>query len=158
VCVCVCECARDSGNPWLPRGCCCLKERDIRNDVVIFKTIPFVYRYWSIIGFAVEGVIFHYIHATVYLTFRLPCIVIYSYNRYCRLLASKQSAKLVWRIPIAACTECWTPDDGQRDCPKHVEFHSKNKFEKSVLVVGFVIRICHLFIYVVVNLLEPEVY
>ena len=23
-----------------------------------------------------------------------------------------------------------TPDDGQRNCPKHVEFYSKNKFEK----------------------------
>jgi uncharacterized membrane protein len=25
-----------------------------------------------------------------------------------------------------------TPDDGQRNCPKHVELHSKNKFEKLV--------------------------
>jgi len=25
-----------------------------------------------------------------------------------------------------------TPDDGQRNCPKHVEFHSKNKFVKLV--------------------------
>jgi hypothetical protein len=25
-----------------------------------------------------------------------------------------------------------TPDDGQRNCPKHVEFHSNNKFEKLV--------------------------
>ena len=30
-----------------------------------------------------------------------------------------------------------TPDDGQRNCPKHVEFHSKNKFEKLVHPVGF---------------------
>jgi len=34
-----------------------------------------------------------------------------------------------------------TPDDGQRNCPKHVEFYSKNKFEKLVHLVGFVIRI-----------------
>jgi len=33
-----------------------------------------------------------------------------------------------------------TPDDGQRNCPKHVEFHSKNKFEKLVHLVGFSIR------------------
>ena len=33
-----------------------------------------------------------------------------------------------------------TPDDGQRNCPKHVEFHSKNKFEKLVHLVGFIIR------------------
>ena len=30
-----------------------------------------------------------------------------------------------------------TPDDGQRNCPKHVEFYSKNKFEKLVHLVGF---------------------
>jgi len=34
-------------------------------------------------------------------------------------------------------------DDGQRNCPKHVEFHSKNKIEKLVHLVGFVIRIYH---------------
>jgi len=33
-----------------------------------------------------------------------------------------------------------TPDDGQRNCPKHVEFYSKNKFEKLVHLVGFIIR------------------
>ena len=35
------------------------------------------------------------------------------------------------------------PDDGQRNCPKHVEFYSKNKFEKFVNVVGFIIKIYH---------------
>jgi hypothetical protein len=34
-----------------------------------------------------------------------------------------------------------TPDDGQKTCPKHIEFYSKNKFEKLVLFVGFIIRI-----------------
>ena len=33
-----------------------------------------------------------------------------------------------------------TPDDGQRNRPKHVEFYSKNKFEKLVHLVGFIIR------------------
>ena len=36
-----------------------------------------------------------------------------------------------------------TPDDGQRNCPKHVESYSKNKFEKLVHLVGFIIRIYH---------------
>jgi hypothetical protein len=36
-----------------------------------------------------------------------------------------------------------TPDDGQKTCPKHAEFYSKNKFEKLVHFVGFIIRICH---------------
>ena len=34
-----------------------------------------------------------------------------------------------------------TPGDGQRNCPKHVEFYSKNKFEKLVYLVGFIIRL-----------------
>jgi len=34
-----------------------------------------------------------------------------------------------------------TADDGQRNCPKHVEFYSKNEFEKLVHLVGFIIRI-----------------
>ena len=45
---------------------------------------------------------------------------------------------------------CWQlvskpvcPDDGQRNCPKHVEFYSKNKFETLVHLVGFIIRIYH---------------
>jgi len=32
-------------------------------------------------------------------------------------------------------------DDGQRNCPKHVEFYSKKKFEKLVHLVCFIIRI-----------------
>ena len=35
-----------------------------------------------------------------------------------------------------------TPEDGQRNFPKYVEFHSKNKFEKLVHLVGFILRIC----------------
>jgi len=38
---------------------------------------------------------------------------------------------------IAVCT-MKTPDDGQRNCPKRVEFYSKNKFEKLVLLAGFI--------------------
>ena len=30
-----------------------------------------------------------------------------------------------------------TPDGGQRNCPKHVEFYCKNNFEKLVHLVGF---------------------
>jgi hypothetical protein len=35
-----------------------------------------------------------------------------------------------------------TPDDGHRNCPKHVEFHFhfQNKFEKLLHLVGFIIR------------------
>ena len=33
-----------------------------------------------------------------------------------------------------------TPDDGQANCPKHVEFHARIKFVKLVHLVGFIIE------------------
>ena len=54
----------------------------------------------------------------------------------------KLSAKPVWHIPLL-CVQWKTPDDGHRNCPKHVEFYSKNKFEKLVHLVGFIIGIYH---------------
>ena len=53
---------------------------------------------------------------------------------------SQAVSKPVWHIPLL-CVQWKTPDDGQRNCPKHVEFYSKNKFEKLVHLVGFIIRI-----------------
>jgi hypothetical protein len=49
------------------------------------------------------------------------------------------ASKLVWHIPLLR-VQRKTPDDGQRNCLKHVEFYSKNKFEKLVYIVGFIIR------------------
>ena len=54
---------------------------------------------------------------------------------------SQAVSKPVWHT-LLLCVQWKTPDDGQRNCPKHIEFYSKNKFEKLVVVlVGFVIRI-----------------
>jgi len=44
---------------------------------------------------------------------------------------------------IAVCTVKKIPDDGQMNCPKHVEFYSKNKFETLVHLVSFIISIYH---------------
>jgi hypothetical protein len=44
------------------------------------------------------------------------------------------------------CTQCaeWEkPDYGQRNCPKHLESHSRNKIEKLVYLVGFSLRKLH---------------
>jgi len=45
------------------------------------------------------------------------------------------------------CTYCCvysTPGDGQKTRPKHVQFYSKNKFEKLVHIFGIIIlRIYH---------------
>jgi hypothetical protein len=54
--------------------------------------------------------------------------------------ARKLSAYLYDMYTIAVCAVKITRDDGQRNCPKHVEFHSKNIFEKVVHLIGFIIR------------------
>ena len=53
---------------------------------------------------------------------------------------SQPVSKPVWHIPLL-CVQWKTPDDGQRNCPKHVAFYTKNTFEKLVHLVGFIIRI-----------------
>jgi len=69
--------------------------------------------------------------------------------RLCWLLASRiriplASSQLnLYDIYLLPCVQCWTPYDGQRNCLKYVEFYSKNKFEKLVHLVGFIIIIYH---------------
>jgi len=53
---------------------------------------------------------------------------------------SQAVSKPVWHIPLL-CVQWKTPNDRQRSCPKHVEFYSKNKLEKLVHLVGFIIRL-----------------
>jgi hypothetical protein len=36
-----------------------------------------------------------------------------------------------------------TPEDGQRNCTKNVELYPKNKFEKLLYLVSFIIRVYH---------------
>ena len=55
---------------------------------------------------------------------------------------SQAVSKPVWYVPLL-CVQWKTPDDGHRNCSKHSGFHSKNKFEKFVHLVGSVTRICH---------------
>jgi len=54
------------------------------------------------------------------------------------LLASSQYN--MYDIYLLLCVQCWTPDDGQRNCPKHVHFYSKNKSDKLVHLSGFIIK------------------
>jgi hypothetical protein len=53
------------------------------------------------------------------------------------LLTSCQQACMTYTIAVCTVKNSWW---WQRNCPKHVEFHSKNKFEKLVHPVGFIIR------------------
>jgi len=57
-------------------------------------------------------------------------------------LYTQQCYMYVWHT-LLLCVHRKTPDDGQRNCPKHVAFYSKNKFEKLVKIFGFIIRIYH---------------
>ena len=56
------------------------------------------------------------------------------------LITLESSQQNLYDIYLLLCVQYYTPDDGQRNCPKHVEFYSKNKFEKLVHLVGFNIR------------------
>ena len=57
------------------------------------------------------------------------------------LIPPASSQHNLYDIYLLLCVQCWNPDDGQRYCPKHVKFYSKNKFEKLFHLVGFIIRI-----------------
>ena len=46
-------------------------------------------------------------------------------------------------IYLLLCIQYQTPDEGQKSCTKHVDFYSKNQFEKLVDLVGFIIGIYH---------------
>ena len=54
------------------------------------------------------------------------------------LLASCQQTFMTYTIAVRTVKNS---HDGQRNCPKYVEFYSRNKFEKLVHLVGFIIRI-----------------
>jgi hypothetical protein len=63
-----------------------------------------------------------------------------SYRLVDCLPASKQSTN-PYDIYLMLCVQSWTPDDGQKDCPKHVEWYSINS--KIVHLVGLTIEIYH---------------
>ena len=67
----------------------------------------------------------------------VPLSIIRSFSLY------TQQWYMSYRFADSLLASCQTPDDGQRNCPKHVEVYSKNKFEKLMHLVGFIIRICH---------------
>ena len=56
-------------------------------------------------------------------------------------LASSQHN--LYDMYLLLCIQYQTPDDRQKTCPTRVEFYSKNKFEKLVHLLGFIIRTYH---------------
>jgi len=73
----------------------------------------------------------------------------YMSYRFCWLLASGIRLELVssqqnlYDIYHCCVYSAKTPDDGQSNCLKHVEFYSKNKSEKLADLVSYIIRIYH---------------
>jgi hypothetical protein len=59
------------------------------------------------------------------------------------LIPLTSSQHNLYNIYLLRCIQYSTPDDGQKTCPKHVEFYSKNKFEKLVHLFGSILRIYH---------------
>jgi len=85
----------------------------------MFRTVPL-----SIIG------IFHCTHSNGV------------YHRGLLTACEQAVNKPVYHIPLL-CVQWKTADDGQRNCPKHVEFYCKNKFVTLVHLVGVSSRIYH---------------
>jgi hypothetical protein len=56
-------------------------------------------------------------------------------RKYLTHTLSSPRFSAVWHIPLL-CVQYKTPDDGQKNCPKHEEFHSKNKFASSWLLLN----------------------
>ena len=76
----------------------------------------------------------------------IPLYIIRSFSLYTQQWCMSYrfaDSKLLANLYVLLCVQWKTPDDGQRNCPKHVEFYSKNKFEKLVHLVGFIVRIYH---------------
>jgi len=64
----------------------------------------------------------------------LVYIILPNYLTFILVPASKQSTNL-YNIYLMLCVQSQTPDDGRKDCPKHVEWYSINS--KIVHLVGF---------------------
>ena len=73
----------------------------------------------------------------LYMFQTVPLSIIRSFSLY------TQQWYMSANLYVLLCIQWKTPDDGQRNCPKYVEYYSKNKFEKLVHLVGFIIRIFH---------------
>ena len=78
----------------------------------------------------------------LYMFWTVPLSIIRSFSLYTQqwyMSYRFADSRCVWHITLL-CVQWKTPDDGQRNCPTHVEFYSKNKFEKLVHLVGFILR------------------
>jgi len=84
--------------------------------------------------------IWHCTNSKRYMSYRFWCLLASGIRILTPLASSHQNLYDTYHCCVYSKK---TPDNGQRNCPKHVEFYSKNKFEILVHLVGFIVRICH---------------
>ena len=108
---------------------------------------------------------FYYFNFLYKIEFYLKHVLQFNYNVHVHTLVILPICEIpIWHIPLFRpdpdrklsanlydVYHCYvyseeTPDEGQRNCPKHVEFYSKNKFEKLVHLVGFIKRMTKLLV------------
>jgi hypothetical protein len=70
----------------------------------------------------------------------VPLSIIRSFSLYTQQWCMSYRFADSLHIPLL-CVQWKTPDDGQRNWPKYIEFYSKNKFENLVHLIGFIIWI-----------------
>ena len=83
------------------------------------------------------------IHHQEFFTVHTAAVYVIQLANRLRTFHPDPARKLYANLYVLLYVQLRTPDDGQRNCLKHVEFYSKNKFEKFVHLVGFIIRIWH---------------
>jgi hypothetical protein len=106
----------------------------LRSDISLLVTTG----YAALVTWLFNYLHFSVIHLFLILGYYVSCISSYGTASW-SCCCSKAVHKSVWHIPLSS-VQWITSDDGQRNCPKHVEFHFQNKFEKSVHLLGFIIR------------------
>jgi len=75
-------------------------------------------------------------------------LALYEYTILISLASSQQT---LYDIYLLLCVQCWTPDDGQRNCSKHVEFYSKNKFEIIFIVASCMLIVSLLLLFQLIH-------
>ena len=106
--------------------------------------------------FGIKFYMFRTVHLSIVRSFSL-------YTQQWYMSYRLDERKLSANLCVLLCVQWKTPADGQRNCPKHVEFYSKNKFEKLVHLVGFVIRIrtiidTAIFIIIIIEFLTSQLW
>ena len=90
--------------------------------------------------FGMKLYMFRTVPLSIIRSFSLYTQQCYKYMELCSILILLAICQQTFMTCTIAVCKWKTPDDGQRNCPKHVEFNFKNKFEKLVHLVCFIIK------------------